>query len=211
MLKVPDFTIIEDMGTDAFTLIGDIVIRAAIPFVVIWAMIKAFEVLYDLWKWGQITEDRVIRRMAEKHVARMYGDKQAPTKTDNISKLLWTLIDNSNNGIIRLRWLRREEYGEKELRCIYANRTAGLLLGMTPDNLMECDSDEIVKLATSGMDNKDAERVLEKFRSAVQDGGKIDYEVQQRRSGPGKWLRMICEPSGEDVTSIFVDITDRKA
>ena len=125
-------------------------------------------------------------------------------------KLLRTLIDHSVNGIIRFRWLR-DDGGRKQLRCIFANAAAGRFLDTDTDDLGDCAAREIVSLATSGMEIDAADDVHELFETSVNRHRSLDLEVFCRRSGPGRWLRLICEPVGEDFAMTLVDITDGKA
>jgi diguanylate cyclase (GGDEF)-like protein len=125
--------------------------------------------------------------------------------------LLRTLIDHSVNGIIRLRWVEDEELGRKVLRCIFANAAAGRFLSADPDDLVDQEAEQIVRMSTSGMDPDDAEGVIDRFLDVTEAGTGIDVEVRQRLGGPGRWLRMICEPVGDDFALTLVDVTDGKA
>jgi diguanylate cyclase (GGDEF)-like protein len=66
-------------------------------------------------------------------------------------------------------------------------------------------------MSTSGMDPDDAEGVIDRFLDVTEAGTGIDVEVRQRCGGPGRWLRMICEPVGDDFALTLVDVTDGKA
>ena len=127
-----------------------------------------------------------------------------------VKKLLRTLIDHSVNGIIRFRWVHADD-GSKVLRSIFANAAAGRFLGKDADDMVDNAAQEIVNLATCGMDEQDADAILEQFDLAVNSGKSLDVEVRHRRKGAGRWLRMICEPVGDDIAATFVDITDGKA
>ena len=126
-------------------------------------------------------------------------------------KLLRTLIDHSVNGIIRLRWVDDDELGRKVLRCIFANAAAGRFLSVDPDTLVDKEADHIIRLATTGMEANDAESMMRKFLDATEAGACIDTEVHQGSGGSGRWLRMICEPVGDDFALTLVDVTDDKA
>lgn len=125
-------------------------------------------------------------------------------------KLLRTLINHSVNGIIRFRWAPTDD-GGKKLRSIFANTAAARFLGADADDMVDRPASEIINLATCGMDDDNAADVLRKFEDAVSKGIRLDIEVRHRRNGAGRWLRMICEPMGDDVATTFVDITDGKA
>ncbi len=137
--------------------------------------------------------------------------ERAQSEVRQNEKLLRTLIDHSVNGIIRLRWVLDEELGQKTLRCIFANAAAGRFLSAKTDDLVDQEAGDIVELSTTGMDADDAVDVLERFREATETGTSIDTEVRQRSGGPGRWLRMICEPVGDDFALTFIDVTDGKA
>ncbi|MCH7821082.1 MAG: diguanylate cyclase [Proteobacteria bacterium] len=126
-------------------------------------------------------------------------------------KLLRTLIDHSMNGIVRLRWAVDEEGGDRELRCIFANSAAGRFLSIERDDLIGSLGEKIIRTATNAMSSADADGVTEDFCKATLAGDGIDTEVQHQSNGSTKWLRMICEPFGNDIAITFVDITDGKA
>ncbi|NQV86395.1 MAG: diguanylate cyclase [Woeseiaceae bacterium] len=136
--------------------------------------------------------------------------EKAQSEVRKSEKLLRTLIDHSVNGIIRLRWEDRED-GSKELKSIFANAAAGRFLGKKADELVDRVAREIVGFATCGMELEDAEGVQEQFEKSASRGASLDVEVRHRQNGASRWLRMICEPVGDDIAATFVDITDSKA
>ncbi len=136
--------------------------------------------------------------------------EKAQFEVRNSEKLLRTLIDHSVNGIVRLRWVRDDD-GSESLRSIFANSAAGRFLGRNPDEMVDCEAQEIVNWATCGMEEDEASDILERFEQSVGTGGSFDAEVQHRCKGKGRWLRMICEPVGDDIAATFIDITDGKA
>jgi len=136
--------------------------------------------------------------------------ERAQSEVRKSEKLLRTLIDHSVNGIIRFRWVRNDG-GEKVLRSIFANAAAGKFLGKDADDMVDCAASEIINLATCGMEEDAARDILEHFEESVSKGKSVDVEVWHRRRGQGRWLRMICEPVGDDIAATFVDITDGKA
>jgi len=137
--------------------------------------------------------------------------EKAQAEVRSSEKLLRTLIDHSANGVARLRWIEDEESGTKAMRCIFANAAAGRFLNVDVEELNDCDGDHIVELATSGMEEEEAERVIKQFRYAAANRMSVDTEVQRREGATGRWLRMICEPVGDDVAVTFIDITDSRA
>lgn len=136
--------------------------------------------------------------------------EKAQSEVRKSEKLLRTLINHSVNGIIRFRWVLTEDGGRK-LRSIFANTAAARFLGADADDMVDRPASEIIILATCGMDDDIAADVLRKFEDAVSKGISLDIEVRHRRNSAGRWLRMICEPMGDDVAMTFVDITDGKA
>jgi len=136
--------------------------------------------------------------------------ERAQSEVRKSEKLLRTLIDHSVNGIIRLRWIDNEETDRRELRCIFANAAAGRFLSVDADSLVDKESDYIVRLATTGMDLNQADEILDIFGKVSKAGESLDTEVRQRRGGPARWLRMICEPVGDDIALTFIDVTDGK-
>ena len=136
--------------------------------------------------------------------------EKAQSEVRKSEKLLRTLIDHSVNGIIRFRWVREDD-GGKVLKSIFANAAAGRFLGKDADDIVDIAAREIVNLATCGMDEDDAAGILDSFENSVRDVRSLDVEVQHRHKGAGRWLRLICEPVGEDIAVTLVDITDGKA
>jgi diguanylate cyclase (GGDEF)-like protein len=136
--------------------------------------------------------------------------EKAQSDVRKSEKLLRPLIDHSVNGIIRLRWEPQED-GSKVLKSIFANAAAGRFLGKKADELVDKVAQEIIGLATCGMEEEDAEGIHEQFERSVDKGASLDVEVRHRHNGASRWLRMICEPVGDDIAATFVDITDSKA
>jgi len=160
---------------------------------------------------SEISNKRTSARGGQVLMFRDVSDvEKAQADVRKSEKLLRTLIDHSVNGIIRLQWVREDD-GSKSLRVIFANAAAGRFLGRTPDDMVDCRAPEIINLATCGMDEDEAGDVLEKFERSVSKRSSLDVEVQHRHKGKGRWLRMICEPVGDDIAATFVDITDGKA
>jgi diguanylate cyclase (GGDEF)-like protein len=136
--------------------------------------------------------------------------ERAQSEVRKSERLLRTIIDHSVNGIIRYRWIR-DDNGKRELRSIFANAAAGRFLGKDADDLVDCVAQEMVSIATAGMDDADAADIMQRFERDVCNGKSLDVEVLHRAKGKTRWLRMTCEPVGDDVATTFVDITDTKA
>jgi len=127
----------------------------------------------------------------------------------NSDLMLRALVDHSVNGIVRLRWVTDDD-GSNTLRCIFANSAAGKFLLADPQDMIDRSADDLVRLASSGMDDRAAENVREQFRFATEHGEIIDTEVRVGQKGTGKWMRVIGESVGDDVAITFIDITDKK-
>ena len=125
-------------------------------------------------------------------------------------KLLRTLIDHSVNGIVRFGWVENEDGGQ-ELRSVFANAAAGRFLSAEADDLVDCSATQIIRHAITGMEEAEVESIMERFSRSIENGKSLDLEVRQQAGGPARWLRVICEPVGDDYAATFVDITDRKA
>jgi len=135
--------------------------------------------------------------------------EKAQSEVRKNEKLLRTLIDHSVNGIIRFGWMTGED-GEKRLRSIFANAAASRFLGPDPNDLVDCSATQVIRYAVTGMDIGDIEDIIDRFTKSAEKGESLDIEVQKQGEGPPRWLRVICEPVGDDVAATFVDITDRK-
>jgi len=136
--------------------------------------------------------------------------ERAQSEVRKSEKLLRTLIDHSVNGIVRFGWVD-EENGQKKLRSIFANAAAGRFLAAKADELVDCSATQVIRHAITGMDDDDVEEIMERFARSAERGKSLEVEVRQVRGGKARWLRVICEPVGDDIAATFVDITDTKA
>jgi diguanylate cyclase (GGDEF)-like protein len=158
-----------------------------------------------------ITSERASLREGKVLMFRDVSDvERAQAEVRDSEKLLRTLIDHSVNGIIRLSWQQGEGDEFRKLRCIFANAMAGRLLNANREELIDCTGQQIVKIASSAMNPERAREILENFGRATESGECIDTEVNHRWGGSDIWLRMICEPFGNDIAVTFVDITAGK-
>lgn len=124
--------------------------------------------------------------------------------------LLRTLVDHSVNGIVRLRWKREGETDLSGLECIFANAAAARFLDTPVERLVERDASSVLGLAGSGLNEGELKTVLEDFAHAVTTATGLDTEVRQGGGSSARWLRMICEPVGDDIAVTFIDVTDSK-
>lgn len=137
--------------------------------------------------------------------------EKAQLEVRKSEKLLRTLIDHSVNGIVRMRWVQDEESGSRCLRIIFANAAVGRFLGVDPEDLVDRRGEDVIRLATSGMGAPAAQAIITQFTDAVAQGVSVDAEVQHGAGDESRWIRLICEPVGDDIAATFIDITDRKA
>ncbi len=136
--------------------------------------------------------------------------ERAQSEVRSRERLLRTLIDHSVNGIIRLRWVQDEDDGRKVLRCIFVNAAAAKFLNAEIDDLTDQSADAMIRNACGDMKQGDFQIVLNKFHDAVELADMLDIEIQQRHNNKTRWLRLICQPVGEDFAATFVDVTDGK-
>jgi diguanylate cyclase (GGDEF)-like protein len=136
--------------------------------------------------------------------------ERAQIEVRKSEKLLRTLIDHSVNGIVRFAWADHED-GGRELRSVFANAAAGRFLESEVDALVDCSATQVIRRAVTGMDDVQIEAIVRRFKASTENGRSLEIEVEQGGAGAGRWLRVICEPIGDDVATTFVDITDSKA
>jgi diguanylate cyclase (GGDEF)-like protein len=136
--------------------------------------------------------------------------ERAQSEVRKSEKLLRTLIDHSVNGVVRLRWVQDEDSAAKDLRCIFANAAAGRFLSAKTDDLVDLEARDIARRAMTGMDPVAQQTMLEQLDAACEAGDSVDMELLQSNGDSPRWLRMICEPVGDDIAATFIDVTDSK-
>ncbi len=137
--------------------------------------------------------------------------EKAQSEVRKSEELLRTLIDHSVNGVIRFRWSGDAD-GERKLRSNFANPAAGKFLGVPVEDIVDCSATQIMRRAVTGMDDNEATSLVDRFATAAANSEVLDVEVRQKSGDkPQRWLRVICEPVGDDIAATFIDITDRKA
>lgn len=137
--------------------------------------------------------------------------EKAQSEVRKSEKLLRTLIDHSVNGVIRFRWLQNEDSGGRDLRCIFANAAAGRFLNSAPDDLADLRASEITRLAMTGMNASTQNSVLDQLRESCESGESMEVELLQANVSGPRFLRLICQPVGDDIAATFIDVTDTKA
>jgi diguanylate cyclase (GGDEF)-like protein len=93
--------------------------------------------------------------------------EKAQSEVRKSEKLLRTLIDHSVNGVLRLRWVQDEDYGGRDLRCIFANAAAGRFLNTETNDLVDLKASEIVRRAMTGMDAHTQQSILEQLEDSA--------------------------------------------
>lgn len=164
----------------------------------------------------QVTPIATSKAGARKGRVLMFRDvsdvENAQREVQNREKLLRTLIDHSDNGIVRLSWISADDsYENRELRCIFANAAAARILQTDQDAMIDCTAKNMMSLFSASLDQKEASQLYEGFIEAAQNEEVFDAEVMIQVDGRGRWMRVIGEPVGEDVALTFADITDNKA
>lgn len=136
--------------------------------------------------------------------------ERAQIEVRRSEKLLRTLVNHSVNGIVRFAWAESDD-GSRRLRSVFANAAASRFLGADVEDLVDCSARQIMRHAVTGMEDSEAERIVNRFDASAKSGQSLDLEVRQGGVGAARWLKVICEPLGDDVAATFVDITDSKA
>lgn len=136
--------------------------------------------------------------------------EKAQMEVRRSEKLLRTLIDHSVNGIVRFS-RTEDDHGGNALRSIFANAAAARFLEVDVDDLVDCSATQVMRRAVTGMNDAEVEDVVARFAASAQNGRSLEVEVRQHTHGPARWLRVICEPVGDDIAATIVDITDSKA
>lgn len=158
-----------------------------------------------------ISTNKAVSRTGRVLMFRDVSDvEKAQKEVQNSEKLLRTLIDHSVNGILRLRWVRDDD-GDENLRCIFANSAAGSFIGKPEEELINLAGCDLMVLVSTGMENSETESLRGSFANAARNRLSLDAESMIVRGGRSNWLRVIAEPVGDDMAVTLVDITDRKA
>ncbi len=123
---------------------------------------------------------------------------RAQEELSRSERLLRTLVDNSSNGILRLRHLA----DEGRFRCIFANRAAERYLGLTSRRLVGREIDAFDLPGDGALQALVSRSATEGLRCAD--------EVEVGEGSRSRWMRVIAEPVDEDVAVTVIDITERK-
>jgi diguanylate cyclase (GGDEF)-like protein/PAS domain S-box-containing protein len=113
--------------------------------------------------------------------------------------LIRSLVEHSSNGI--LRFARDDRDGPARFRCIFANRAA--------ERFLQTGSGTLVGMPIDKLELLEPEQLGDQF-----GGGGTSTSTSYEAcidSGDGEtWLRVVCEPVGDDFSVTLIDITQRK-
>ncbi len=126
--------------------------------------------------------------------------RKALSRLADSEHLIRTLIETSSNGILRF---SRDDSDERRLyRCIFANRAA--------EEYLNGDGGTLVGMPLDKLDQLEPARLLEHFGGKGRPGSPMSFETEYETAGSDRWLRIVCEPVGEDFSVTLIDITQRK-
>ncbi len=114
--------------------------------------------------------------------------------------LIRTLIETSSNGI--LRFARDQNDTDKKFRCVFANRAAETFAGADLGTLVGMPLDKMTQI--------NPEKLRSHFDSGKRATTQTSFEVATESERGENWLRIVCEPVGEDFSVTLIDITQRK-
>jgi len=113
------------------------------------------------------------------------------------------IVENSPNGILRLR-PQREPNGEvRDFECLFANSAAAAQIGRSQSDLVGRPFKGAVHPYTAGL--------FQAFREVVRTGESCEVDRSLVRGGRESWLRFLAVPAGEDLVVTCVDVTEGKA
>ena len=108
-------------------------------------------------------------------------------------QLIRSLVEHSSNGMLRF------ARTEGRFRCSFANRAA--------ESFLQSDDGSLVGMPLEKLPMLDPELLLNKFDRDV-DGGDVEMEIEAVDGE--RWLRVVAEPVGTDISITLIDITQRK-
>ena len=126
--------------------------------------------------------------------------RRAQSKLADSEHLVRTLVETSSNGI--LRFARDENDANRRFRCVFANRAAEEFAGGGEGAL--------VGMPLAKLEHIDPQRLTEHFGGDQTSTSQLCFEVGGGGDAGERWLRIICEPVGDDFSVTLIDITQRK-
>ncbi len=126
------------------------------------------------------------------------GRRHAQRQLADSEHLIRTLVETSSNGI--LRFCRDTNEPEQRFRCNFANRAGQEMIG-------EGDA-TLVGMPLSKLQQVNPGRLLEHFDESGRPATSTSYEVSL--DDEERWLRIVGESVGDDISLTLIDITQRK-
>lgn len=114
--------------------------------------------------------------------------------------LIRSLVEHSSNGILRFARDTRDD--SRRFRCIFANRSA--------DRFLHSENGTLVGMPLEKLALLNPAQLLEQFGDDDRPPMSVSYEVEIDKGEEPLWLRVVCEPVGNDFSVTLIDITQRK-
>jgi len=128
-------------------------------------------------------------------------ERAAATQREN-EALLLGIVENSPNGILRLRPKRGDDGEVRDFICVFANPAAAAQIGRPQA--------ELVGRPFKGAVHPHTAALFQAFREVVRSGERCEVERCVARDGGETWLRFIAVAAGGDLVVTFFDLTERK-
>jgi diguanylate cyclase (GGDEF)-like protein/PAS domain S-box-containing protein len=126
--------------------------------------------------------------------------RQAQSQLADSEHLIRTLIETSQNGILRFARDRNDK--GVRFRCVFANRAAETHLDCGTGTLVGMPLDKLVQLEPN--------RLIRHFSDDSGKRSTLSFETSAERTESDSWLRIVGEPVGDDFSVTLIDITQRK-
>jgi diguanylate cyclase (GGDEF)-like protein/PAS domain S-box-containing protein len=113
------------------------------------------------------------------------------------------IVENSPNGILRLRPQREPNGDVRDFDCVFANSAAAAQIGRSQSDLVGRPFKGAVHPYTAGL--------FQAFREVVRTGASCEIDRALVRRGRESWLRFLAVLAGDDLIVTCVDVTEGKA
>ena len=124
--------------------------------------------------------------------------RKAQRELADSEHLIRSLVETSSNGI--LRFCRDTNESERRFRCVFANRSAQEMIG---------DEDAtLVGMPLNKLQQINPGHLLEHFNQTGNSATSTSYELSL--DDEERWLRIVGESVGDDISLTLIDITQRK-
>ncbi len=128
-------------------------------------------------------------------------ERAAAAQREN-ETLLFGILEQSPNGILRLRPKCDDDGVVRDFTCVFANPAAAAQIGRPRA--------ELVGRPFKGAVHPHTAALFQVFRDAFQSGERREVERSVMRDGHEAWLRFIAVAAGDDLVVTFFDLTERK-